>query len=288
MSSTPTRSGSRELDRLVGARRVVSVMGTVFTLDLRDLDPTSAAVDEVVAWWRWVDDTFSTYRPNSQISRLAAGSVTLAECAPEVRHILEMCADAAEISAGYFTDRPAGHLDPSGMVKGWSVDIASQMLHLAGSQNHCISAGGDVLCSGVPEPGESWRVGVVDPLDGGHVLAVATAPNTSPGGLAVATSGTAQRGHHIVNPLTGLAADELASITVLGTNLTLVDWAATAAFAMGHDARDWLEGMDGLQAYAVTPHGDYWCTDGFADWGRHVAEPTRDDLGGHPNTADAE
>ncbi|MCY7401479.1 MAG: FAD:protein FMN transferase [Nocardioides sp.] len=273
MSADPLRGEPTGRDQLIGARRVIEVMGTVFTLDLRDLDPASTAVDEVVDWWRWVDDTFSTYQPDSQVSRLAAGSLTLPECAPEVRHVLDLCRHANESSGGYFTDRPGGALDPSGMVKGWSVEVASQMLRRAGSQHHCISAGGDVRCTGVPELGTRWKVGVADPFNASHLLAVVTAGESPPRGLAVATSGTAQRGHHILDPVTGLLADELASITVVGTDLTVADWAATAAFAMGHEARTWLDAMQGLEGYAVTPGGDYWFTDGFEVNAGLVAAP---------------
>ena len=262
MSTGPTLGLPGDQDRLIGARRVVSVMGTVFTMDLRDLDPTAATVDRVVAWWRWVDATFSTYRPESQISRLAAGTLALEECAAEVCHILDSCAEAATLSRGYFSDRPDGRLDPSGMVKGWSVDMASQMMHRAGSRNHCISAGGDVWCTGVPASGERWRVGVVDPHDSSHLLAVVEAPEDGHG-LAVATSGTAGRGHHILDPHTGMPPQDLAAITVTGSDLTRVDWVATAAFAMGHESRTWLEALNGVEAYAVTSDGERWCTPGF-------------------------
>ena len=263
MSGHAGHEGLTELDYVLGQRRIVSVMGTVFTVDVRDLDPASAALDDVVAWWRWVDATFSTYRPSSQVSRLAAETLELADCAPEVRHVLRLCREAAAISGGHFTERYDGRLDPTGMVKGWSVELASQMLRRAGSQHHCISAGGDVRCVGVPESGERWRVGIVDPRDPGRLLAVVAAPQAPSSGLAVATSGTAERGHHIIDPVTGRPPQDLASISVVGSDLTLVDWAATAAFAMGHDARAWIEAMDGLDAYAVTPEGDYWYTDGF-------------------------
>ena len=129
----------------------------------------------MVAWWRWVDETFSTYRPDSQISRLAEGSLRLDACAPEVRHVLDLCEQAATASGGYFTDHPGGRLDPSGMVKGWSVEVASDMLLRAGSEHHCITAGGDVRCAGVPGAGDAWRVGVVDPFDPQRVLAVVAA-----------------------------------------------------------------------------------------------------------------
>jgi thiamine biosynthesis lipoprotein len=273
MSTVPAKSWSDHQDRVVGRRRVVSVMGTVFTLELSDLDPTAAAVDRVVAWWRWVDDTFSTYRPDSEISRLAAGTLTLEECVPEVRHILNRCAEAARLSSGYFSDHPDGRLDPSGMVKGWSVATASEMLSRAGSRGHCISAGGDVWCTGIPAPGERWRVGVVDPHDSTRLLAVVDAPPDARG-LAVATSGTAERGQHILNPHSGHHPDDLASITVTGSDLTHVDWVATAAFAMGHDSRAWLEEMDDVEAYAVTPDGDYWCTLGFEKLAEITALPS--------------
>ena len=270
----PASAGTPQppVDRVQGTRRIVEVMGTVFTLDVRDLDPVAAAVDEVVAWWRWVDATFSTYRAESQVSRLADGDLVLSQCAPEVRHVLGLCRRAAAASGGYFSDHPAGRLDPSGVVKGWSVEVASGRLRRVGSEHHCITAGGDVQCVGVPAPGDAWRIGIVDPFDRQRLLAVASPP-AHHARLAVATSGTAERGPHIINPVSGAAAGELASITAVGTDLTLVDWAATAAFAMGHGARSWLDGLDGVEAYAVTPDGGCWCTEGFENLAQILTAP---------------
>ncbi len=260
------------VDLVHGTRRIVSVMGTVFTMDLRDLDPTSAEVDAVVAWWHWVDATFSTYRPDSQVARLADGSLHLDGCAPEVSHVLGLCAQAALASGGYFTAHPGGRLDPSGMVKGWSVEVASDLLLQAGSQHHCITAGGDVRCAGVPEFGDVWRIGIVDPFDPHRLLTVVSPRQESR--LAVATSGTAERGDHIIDPLTGTAAGELASVTVVATDLTVADWTATAAFAMGHDSWPWLERINGVEAYAVTDQGDHWCTHGFEKMGEIARSPS--------------
>lgn len=269
-SPPPVALGRHGPDRVQGTRRIVEVMGTVVTLDLRDVDPTAPAVDRAVAWLHWVDQTFSTYRPHSQVSRLAAGTLRPEDCAPQVRQVLDLCDRAAALSGGYFTDHPGGRFDPSGMVKGWSVKLASDLLCRAGVAHHCLTAGGDVQCSGVPAEGEGWGIGVVDPFDPRRLVAVVAA--WSPGAaLAVATSGTTERGLHVVDPLAGVAAADLASVTVVGADLTHVDWVATAAFAMGHDSRPWLQGLEGVEAYAVTADGSHWATDGFGDQARVLA-----------------
>ena len=81
--------------------------------------------------------------------------------------------------------------------------------------------------------------------------------------FAVATSGVAERREHIIDPYTGQPPAGLASITVVGTRLAETDAYATAAFAMGAAARDWVEGLDGYEAYAITATGATWQTSGF-------------------------
>ncbi len=62
--------------------------------------------------------------------------------------------------------------------------------------------------------------------------------------LAVATSGTAERGLHIVDPRSGRPVDAWASVTVIGTEIARADACATAAAAVGHDACSWLEARE--------------------------------------------
>ncbi|MEV7009702.1 FAD:protein FMN transferase [Streptosporangium sp. NPDC051022] len=250
-------------------RHVEHVMGTVFSFDVRlpsgtgretlaPADAVSEAVSEAVAWLHRVDEIFSTYRPDSPVSRLGRGEIGLADCPPEITHVLDLCESVTEVSGGYFTARPGGRLDPSGLVKGWAVERASLILTRAGAVNHCVNGGGDVRLAGSSAPGHPWRVGVAHPLRPGGLAAVVAGRD-----LAVATSGTAERGPHILDPLTGRPATELASITLVGESLTLVDAYATAAFAMGSAARRWVERLDGVEAFAVTTSGATWHTSGF-------------------------
>jgi thiamine biosynthesis lipoprotein len=253
-----SQPGTTDMDRVVGSRRIVAVMGTVFSLDVRDLDPASVAVDEVVSWWRWVDDTFSTYRTDSALSQLADGRLRLPDCPDELAEVLSLCEEMSQVSNGYFSAYPHGRLDPTGLVKGWSVEAAIQMLRASGSTRHCIAAGGDIRCADEAAPNSPWRLGIVDPFNPQRLAAVVEGNN-----LAVATSGSSERGLHIINPRTGRPANELASLTLVGSDLTRVDALATAAFAMGPSSKTWLLAQPELECLIVGVDGERWTSPDF-------------------------
>jgi FAD:protein FMN transferase len=240
-------------------RHAEPVMGTVFSFDL----PAAAAavLPAVLRWLHWVDATFSTYREDSDVSRFGRGEARLADCAPELAEVIGQCAALSELSGGYFTDHPGGRFDPSGLVKGWSIEHAATMLTALGHTSLSVNGAGDVQCAGEPEPGRPWRIGIADPLRPGTLAAVVAGRD-----FAVATSGTAERGAHIIDPHTGRPATGLASVTVVGPRIATADACATAAFAMGPAARDWVAGLDGYEAFAVTPDGTRWHTPGFAQY----------------------
>lgn len=240
-------------------------MGTVVSFDVPAAARPDGSLDAAVSWLHWVDRVFSPFRPDSDVSQLADGAVTVDGCAPEVAEVIEACAFIRELSGGYFTASPWGRFDPSGYVKGWAVERAAGILSAAGSASHLVNGGGDVQCAGgrpgpAPAGGPPWRVGIADPLSRGRLALVVEARD-----CGVATSGTAERGAHIVNPRTGQAAAGLASVTVIGPSLAMADAFATAAFAMGADlARQWAETLDGYAAYAITEAGETWQSAGFA------------------------
>lgn len=228
-------------------------MGTVFSVELRSLE---ISLVPVIAWWHRVDEVFSTYRHDSAISRLGRGEVTLEQCPPEVAEVLDLCTRAQSGSAGWFTALPGGVLDPSGLVKGWSVEVANAMLVQAGSTAHAINGGGDVRCVGAADA--PWRIGIADPLVPGELAATVSGTD-----FALATSGVAERGCHVVDPYTGRPADALASVTLVGADLTWVDAYATAALAMGQRCRDWVERLDGYEALVIDPDGRRWRSSGW-------------------------
>lgn len=248
-----------------GLHRVEHVMGTAISVDVRDAGVPDGALDEVFGWFRWVDEVFTTYEPASQICRLGRDEITVADCDPLVGWVLDRCADMHRLTDGYFDVWATGRLDPSGLVKGWSVEVASSMLAARGSSCHCVNAGGDIRLRGEPDPGRPWRAGIAHP----HLRGITTVVEGRD--LAVATSGTAERGLHVFDPFQHRAVADLASVTVVGPDLTVADCYATAALAMGLAAPGWLAGLDDHEAYVIDAGGHVWWTAGFPGYAPALA-----------------
>nr|WP_308286551.1 FAD:protein FMN transferase [Streptomyces griseorubiginosus] len=247
-------------------RHAEEVMGTVFSFDVRGGEPGAvrAALDEAISGLHRVNAVFSTYREDSQVSRLARGELALAECDPEVAEVLDLGAEAERVSDGWFSLRYEGRLDPTGIVKGWAAERAARRLRAAGATGVSVNGGGDVQMFGTPEPHRPWRVGIADPLRPGGLAAVVSAAGADE--LAVATSGTAERGAHIVDPRTGRSAvTDLVAVTVVAPTLTWADCWATAAFAMGsREGLRWLESLPDVEALLITAGDEVRCTGGLA------------------------
>jgi thiamine biosynthesis lipoprotein len=241
-------------------------MGTVFTIDIRDRGQWGHAIAEAVDWLHHVDSVFSTFKDESDISRLRRGELSVADADPDIGPILHLCHQLEAATDGYFSPTYDGLVDPTGVVKGWAIERASQLLRAHGSHNHAVNGGGDIQIAGEAAPGRPWTIGISDPLDNTRVLTTISGRS-----FAVATSGIAERGRHIINPHTGRPANELAGVTVTGPSLTTADAYATAAFAMGSAALGWIEAQPNHQALIVAQDGRAATTTGFHD----TAGPTR-------------
>lgn len=232
-------------------------MGTVFRVTVPDGTSTSLLA-EVFAWWERVEATFSTFREDSEISRIGRGELVMDDASVDVRHVLARCAELEEASGGRFSIRPGRPggpgLDPAGLVKGWSVDEAALILKGGGVADFSIDAGGDVLCAGTPPDGGKWRIGIRHPerpeQSVGVVLELAAG--------AVATSGAYFRGDHIW----GASGGTLASVTVVGPHLGTADALATAVFSDQAESLGWLGRFPGYGLLVIHRDGTVrWTAD---------------------------
>ncbi len=224
-------------------------MGTAIRVEVVG-EVDDALLDEVFAWFREVDQRFSMFRADSEMSRLAHGELHVDEVHAHIREVLGMCEDVQVASGGVFDiqrHRPDGLIDPTALVKGWSADRAGLILTAEGVLDWSLNAGGDVLVHGRPAPEESWRVGIQHPRRRDAVAAILGLTDT-----AVATSGAYERGEHVTDARGLTAPGALLSVTVVGPELGLADAYSTAAFAMGAEAARWLARLPGYEGLVIT------------------------------------
>ncbi|QNP69543.1 FAD:protein FMN transferase [Streptomyces roseirectus] len=233
--------------------RVEHVMGFPVSLRIDDDTVPEGIGDAVFGWLREVDERFSPFKPGSEVSRYGRGELPDGELSADLVEVLGLCEEYRAATGGAFDVRlPGRDFDPCAVVKGWSVQRAADLLTGAGVRRFCLNAGGDVVVAGGP-----WRVGVRHPEFADQVCAVLEVADG-----AVATSARYERGDHIIDGRTGLAATGLDSLTIVAPTLTLADTVATAAFAMGRDGVEWAAGRTGCEVFAVVAGGGVLRTDG--------------------------
>lgn len=241
-----------------GALRLEATMGTVVTLDIRDRDLPCAVLDVALnaaaAELHQADRVFSTYRHDSDISRLRAGLITLDRCDPDVAEVLELCKRAKQHTDGWFDPwAMPGGVDPTGLVKGWAARQALRTLTAHGVRHAMVNAAGDLAVVGDASGAHDdtgWRIAVTDPGDPRRTLDLLEVS-----GLGVATSAAYERGPLSVDPHNQQTVHRLASATVTAPDLAMADAYATAAIAQGPAALEWLSRLPGVSALLVTSHG---------------------------------
>jgi FAD:protein FMN transferase len=157
---------------------------------------------------------------------------------------------------------PGVRLDLGGIAKGWIAEQAARVL--ARSAVACaVNAGGDMFAIGIPANESAWQVGLDDPRDTQHVLAVL---DVGPG--AVVTSSTTRRRwlqgdrrqHHVIDPRSGAPAEsDWLSVTAIAAQATEAEVFAKALLIAGsHDGPVLAAIRPDLAFIAVDGAGTLW------------------------------
>lgn len=214
---------------------------------------------------RW-EAAFSLFRPESELSRVNASTARVLRVSRLFSRTLERALDVAAeteglvdptlcgrwrevVVSGRLLSRPPGlKLDLNGVVKALAVDEAVALLEGPGF----VSVGGDLAVRG--------PVDVALPA-GGAIRVVS-------GGLA--TSGTASRGAHLVDPATGLPSESRwEQVTASGTTCLAADVAAKTGFLLGEGGPEWLDAR-GIPGRFVAVGGEIVENDAWAGATRAV------------------
>jgi thiamine biosynthesis lipoprotein len=234
-------------------------MGMPVTVEVIDAR-AAALIDSAFAYFAAVDQRFSLYKPDSEITALNEGRLHIDAASRELHDVLRIAECTRRQTDGYFNiRRPDGCLDPSGIVKGWAIRNAARLLAAAGALNFLVDAGGDIQTQGKADSGEDWRIGIRHPFNAAQTVKIVRLA-----GRGMATSGTYARGQHIYNPHEpSRAIDDIVSLTVIATDVLEADRFATAAFAMGEAGIEFIQRQPGLEGYLIGADGVATQTSGF-------------------------
>lgn len=235
------------------------LMGMPVTVEI--IDNTSVGlIEDVFSSFAGVEKRFSTFKPDSEISAINQGRISLADASAPMQEVLAIAAATKRETNGFFDiHRRDGTLDPSGIVKGWAILKAANLLRRSGVRHFFVDAGGDIQTQGHNGDGEPWRVGIRNPFNELEIIKI-----VMPGRHGIATSGTYVRDQHIYNPHRPDAQiEDIVSMTVIGPDVLEADRFATGAFAMGKAGIHFLEQLPGFEGYVVAADGIATQTSGF-------------------------
>ena len=213
----------------------IDVWGTIVFVEVAStkvgLHELNTGLAEVTEYVKVVDQEFSTYKPDSQVSKIRRGELKIEDASAQMQEVWELCLKARELTDGSFDPWVVkGGYDPSGYVKGWAADKCVQILKRHGAENIQVNAAGDLVLAGGYENGKPWSIGVRSPENRFEVVKVFEITDG-----AIATSGTYEIGAHIKDPHTGLIAIGARSATVIGPDGGLADALATSLVVAGQD-----------------------------------------------------
>lgn len=239
-------------------RKAQVIMGTGVTIDIPAANENSV-FNDAFALLKRIDRDYSPYKKDSLVSRYARGELKWWRRSREFRSVLKACHEAQAATDGAFSAYASGKFDPSGYVKGWAIQRASDLIERAGFSTYCISIGGDINARGGKK---SWAVGIQDPKNKLKSVLAVNLKNA-----AIATSGNYIRGSHIYNPKTRRPVNDLLSVTVAGPSIVEADILATAAFVLGEFALNFIGGQaKGYDALVIYKNGKIDMSPGFVGY----------------------
>lgn len=233
-------------------------MGMPITVEIVDSNVPSGIFKEIYDYFGYVDSKYSTFKYDSEISQINQG-LPRSRWSSEMKTVLKLCEQTKQETNGYFNIKHGNRLDPSGLVKGWAIKNAADILKKRGYRSFYIDAGGDIQVSGKNKHGLPWRVGVRNPYNKDEIIKTISVSNEG-----VATSGTYTRGEHIYNPLNPKRPiKNIVAITVIGPDIYNADRYATAAYAMDSKGIEFIESLKGYEGYIVSKNKMATMTSGF-------------------------
>jgi thiamine biosynthesis lipoprotein len=222
------------------------------------IDPTvnEKIFEEIFNYFVYIDNTFSPFKKNSELTKINQGLLQKRDWSQDMKTVFKLCEQTRNETFGYFNFEKGREFDPLGLVKGWAINNAANILKAKGFKNYYVEVGGDIQVSGANKEQGLWRIGIQNPFNLKQNIKIIVLKNQG-----IATSGTYLRGEHIRSIKKEVG--ETISLTVIGPNIYEADRFATAAFAMGKKGINFIEKLKGFAGYMIDKKGTAIFTSNF-------------------------
>lgn len=265
------------------------VFGTIVNIYFNH---NSKAEAEILKLLYGLDDLCSIYKDDSDISKNNS-STDYVEVDPKVYQLLKSSIHYCDLTSGYsdITIKPlidsinnnqdikvslslvnyknillkepnlvklkkkGMGIDLGSMVKGYATDLIVNILDKYHIADALIDLGGNIYVKGLNN-GALWRVGIQDPFQKERTpIGYLDLTNKS-----IVTSGTNERGNHIINPKTGKPATDIKSITIIADKSFDAEGLSTGCFVQGLDSLNLLENYPSLSAIIIDNNRNVYLT----------------------------
>jgi thiamine biosynthesis lipoprotein len=236
------------------------IMGMPVILMTPDARVTVSSLDKIFGFLEYADQKYSPFIATSDVALINQKQLATENYDDELQEILALAAKTKHETNGYFDVWHNENFDPSGIVKGWAIQKASQMMQEF-TDDFYVEAGGDIQVGGNNDMAQPWRIGIRNPFERNETISVVELQNH-----AVATSGTAIRGQHIYNPFSPQPIKGIVSLSVIAPAIVDADRIATAAFAMREKGIQFIESLKGYEGYMVDSNKRATKTTGWEEY----------------------
>ena len=176
-----------------------------------------------------------------------------------------------------FLPEPGMRINLAGILQGYGVRRAQEIMKKMGITGGLINGSGDVYCWGKQPDGSGWRIAIGDPARPHSVSSWLTVSD-----LAVVTAGNYEQYFtvggkyygHIINPHTGYPATGLRSVTIICPDVELADALDDAVFVLGPEAGLALVNrLKGVSCTLIDDNGQTLVSKGMQVNSYHSAAP---------------
>lgn len=146
-----------------------------------------------------------------------------------------------------------------GIGQGYIADKIKVLLQVKGCKSGLVNVSGDINTWGKQPDGQSWTIGIVNPMNKNKVFATFPLDDS-----AVETSGSyekyvtfnGKRYSHIIDPRTGYPATGIVSVSVFAKQTEIADALATGIFVLGVEVGlDLVNQLKGIGCIIVDDKG---------------------------------